>query len=1008
MKKFYLIISIIFLGFSVFAQKTITGEVTNNKGETLPGVSVIVKGTNIATITDLDGDYKIIVPDDAKTLVFYLVGMAREEREITQDNIDVIMQVSDTELGDVVIIGYGTVKKKDLTGAVSIVDAKTIDNLNPLKLENALQGTVAGVNVTNQSGAPGAGLDIRIRGISTNGDASPVAIIDGYIGDISLLNPNDIETITVLKDAQAAIYGTVGANGIILITTKKGKRNTPTKVSINSYFGLQQTTRKIPLLNATEYAVLLNESYAANGQNLPYPDISSLGYGTDWQNELFSNAPISNNDINISGGSDKVIYAVSVSDFRQQGIIGGDKSGFKRNTARMSVGADLTNWLKLNSSITFTSIDRKTINDFGLASVLFNALNMPSTLPLYDDEGVYFLAPTNLGIEIINPLQQIENTFNQYNLNKFNGNVGLESKFLTHFTATARIGFNTANDNSRSFSKIFDYGGKVFDITRSSVYQQKDVFNDYTFDAFISYDNNINDNHHIAATFGTTVFKTWGNNLNATGYDIPYNSWDFADISLADGVATTKSVGSWVYDQRRLSYFARAQYDFKSKYYASVMIRRDASTKFGPDNAVAYFPSATFGWIISNESFFNNVDLINLLKLRVSYGILGSDKISDFLYTGQLNGEGVYVFDNTLTYGKAIGTLPNTSVKWEESNQFDAGFDLNMLKDKIQISADYFNKTTKDLLIPSIPVSGILGTYAPGAGSPTVNAGTVRNSGFEFAIGFKGNPSKDFSYQLNYNVTFLNNKVLAVNNGTGFYEGGNFGVGQPLPARMEVGLPMGYYYGYQTDGIFQNQAEVDSAPSQIALGAYASPGDLKFVDTNHDGVINSDDRTDIGNPIPKFVMGFNISLQYKGFDFVTYTYVSIGNKIVRNYERTQANANKLSIYAERWTGEGTSNTIPRLTTAATTNNIFSDFYVEDGSFLRIQNIQLGYTLPNSLTTKAKISKFRIYVAANNLLTLTKYIGYDPAASSGSPIGSGFDSGFYPAAKIYSIGLNINF
>jgi TonB-dependent starch-binding outer membrane protein SusC len=994
----------------VFAQDIqITGIVTSSEdGQPIPGVTIAVKGTTRGTITNIDGAYQLSVPPDA-TLIFSFVGMETREVPVNNQNqINIELESTVLGLDEVVVIGYGTQRRKDVTGAISMVDSRTINDLKPVRVEQALQGTTAGVNVTTQSGAPGAGLDIRIRGISTNGDASPVVIIDGYQGDLNTLNPNDIESITVLKDAQAAIYGTVGANGIILITTKSGKRNAATRVNINSSMGFQETTRKLPVLNATEYAVLLNESYAASGRIPPYPNISNLGRGTNWQNELFESAPVYTNDISISGGSEKMTYALSASDLNQEGIIGRDKSGYKRNTAKLSLGADLSEKITLNSSLIYTYVTRKSFNDFGLASVLFNALNMPSTVPVYDTNGEYFLAPSNLGIEIINPLAQIANTHNDYDLNKLNGNFSLDFDIVSHLTATARIGFNTANSRGKSFSKIVDYGGKVFDVSRSSVNQNTDNFNDYTFDAFATYDNTFAEKHHFTWTLGTTVFKTWGSHLDGTGYDIPNNSWEFADISLANGLSDTKSTGSWTYDQRRLSYFTRLQYDYKDKYLLSAILRRDASTKFGPDNTVAYFPSVTAGWIISDEDFMENADKIDLIKLRLSYGLLGSDKIGDYQYISQLDGEATYVLDGVLVHGKAVGASPNPSVKWEESEQFDVGVDLKFLNNKIDFNTDYFIKTTNNLLIGNIPVSGILGVAAPGAAGPTVNAGTVRNSGFEFAVGYRDNITKDLNFRINYNITTLKNEVLKVDNGSGFVAGGTFGVGQPLPARMEVGYPIGYFYGYKTDGLFQSQDEVDAHPSQIALGAKAAPGDIRFVDINNDQIIDSKDRTNIGNPIPDVIMGLNISINFKGFDFVTYVYSSIGNDMVRNYERTQPNANKLSTNVNRWTGSGTSNTVPRLTTAATANTIFSDYYVEDASFARIQNVQLGYTIPQSLTGKIGIEQLRLFTAVSNLYTFTNYLGYDPAASTGTPVGSGFDSGFYPVPRTYTFGLNLNF
>ena len=1010
MKRSLFLIFFCVFSLSLFAQDiSVSGTITAKEdGQPLPGVSVVIKGTLKGTITDPDGNFVLQAPANG-ILQFSYIGMKMQEVDVNgRTVINIVMESDAIGVDEVVVIGYGTQKKEDVTGAVSIVNAETIENLKPVKVEQALQGTMAGVNVTAQSGSPGADLDIRIRGISTNGDASPVAIIDGYQGDLNTLNPNDIETITVLKDAQAAIYGTVGANGIILITTKSGKKNQATKVTVNSSVGIQETTRKLPVLNATEYAVLQNEAYAASGKELPFPNISGLGKGTNWQNEIFETSPVYNNDINISGGSDKMVYSLSASNLNQEGIIGGPKTGYERNTARLSIGADLSSWIKLKSSITFTSVNRKSINEFGLGSVLFNALNMPSTMPVYDGNGDYFLAPSSLGNEVINPLAQIENTFNDYNLAKWNGNFSLDFDLMENLTATTRIGFNTTNDKSKDFSKEISYGGKVFDVARSRVFQERDTYNDYTFDAFVTYDRTFNDLHHLTTTLGTTVYKTWGDHLEGTGYDVPNNSWEFADIGLANGTTDAKVVNSWTYDQRRLSYFARLQYDYEGRYLLSAMLRRDASTKFGPDNTVAYFPSVTLGWNLAKESFMERYEDIDLLKLRLSYGILGSDKIEDYQYISQLGGEATYVFNGSLVNGTAVGASPNPSIKWEESEQFDVGADLKLFNNKLDVNADYFIKKTNNLLIGNIPVSGILGIGAPGAAGPTVNAGTVRNSGFEFAVGYRGNITRELSFSVNYNLTTLKNEVLEVNNGTGFVEGGTFGVGQPAPARMEVGKPIGYFYGYKTDGLFQNQADVDAHPSQVALGAEASPGDIRIVNINGDDVIDTDDRTDIGSPIPDATMGLNIALNYKGFDFVAYAFASLGNDIARNYERVIPDVNKLSYKLDRWRGEGTSNSVPRVTTAATSNTVFSDFYVEDGSFLRLQNIQLGYTFPAKIVDRLPIRSLRLYTSISNLFTLTNYMGYDPAASSGEPIGSGFDNGFYPAARTYTFGLNLNF
>ena len=1015
MKSNYLLI--IFLLFSTFgfSQSVIIEGIVKEKatGLPIPGANIQVKNTTTGTVTDFDGAFTLKGISSGATLVVSYIGYKNFEYKVNGSNgkLTVSLEEDAKTLDEVVVIGYGSQKRREVTGAVSVVDNKTLEILKPVKIEQALQGTVSGVNVTTQSGSPGAALDIRIRGIATNGENRPTTIIDGYVGELGLLNPNDIESITVLKDAQAAIYGTIGANGVILVTTKSGKKNAKARISYNTYVGFQEASKKLNLLNATEYGLLLNESYANGGAALPYSDVTGLGKGTNWQDEVISNSvPIINHDISISGGSDKVTYAVSGSHLDQEGIVGEQKSGFLRNTARVSLTADVSEKLKLKTNVIYTYFNRKSLSENGLGSVLFNALNIPSVLSPRNDSGAYTVVPNTpgLGNEIINPLAQIENTNNDYNFKKLNGNFGLEYKLIDGLTLSSSMGFNTSNAKSRDFAKAISYGGKVFDVVRSSVTQGAINDNDYSFDAFATYTRSIADDHNFVVTLGNTIYKQWGNGLYATGYDVPNNSWDFADIGLTTGIVDAKTNSSYTYDERRLSYFGRMQYDYKGKYLLSAMLRRDASTKFGPGNKVGYFPSFTAGWVISDEGFFGEDKKVNFMKLRASYGTLGNDQIPNNGYVSLLSGEATYVFNGSLVNGTATGQIANPDLKWEEARKFDVGMDMKLFNNKVSLVADYFIDTRQDLLIPNIPVSGITGVYAPGASAPTVNAGSVRNSGLEFSVDYKHDFSENLNMSVGYNVTFLKNEVLEVNNGTGFIEGGSFGVGQPAPSRMQVGLPIGYFYGYKTDGVFQNQAEVDAHPSQLALGANAAPGDIKFVDTNADGKIDANDRTDIGNPIPEATMGFNLQMNYKNLDFAVYTFASVGNDMVRNYERTLSDANRLNYVLDRWTGEGTSNYVPRVTTGATANNVFSDYFVEDASYLRIQNIQFGYTLNPKVSELAKITKLRFYAGVNNLYTFTKYKGFDPGASNGNPIGGGIDYGFYPIPRTYLLGLNINF
>ena len=1002
--------------FSVCGQAqdvTVSGKVIDENGLPIPGANILVKGTSKATATDMDGKYQIKTPESS-VLVFTYLGYTKTEESIkgrTQINVDLVPESQ--SLKEVVVIGYGSQKKREVTGAVSVVDSKALDILKPIRIEQALQGTVSGVNVTTSSGSPGAGLDIRIRGIATNGDASPLVIIDGYIGELGLLNPNDVETITVLKDAQAAIYGSAAANGVILVTTRTGKKNSKGKISYNTWTGFQETSKTLSTLNATQYASLLNESYANGGKPVPYPLLNSnLGRGTDWQNEVFdTGVPVISHDLTFSGGSDKISYSVSGSHLDQEGIIGGAKSGFLRNTARVSLNADVSEKLKLKSNVIYTYFNRRTLAENGNASVLLNAVNAPSTIKPYDANGNYTLFPGGtLGNEMINPLAQIDNTYNNYNFKQISGNFGLDYKLFKDFVISSNLGFKSANSEGKTFAKIVDYGsGKVFNNPRSSVGQNAVNDNNYSFDLFATYTKTIAQDHKVVAMIGNTVYKEYGNGLFGSGYDVPNNSWYFADIALARGVPPVgvNPSASYVYDERRLSYFTRVQYDYKGKYLLSGMYRRDASTKFGPDNKVGYFPSVTAGWLISDEGFFGESKTINFLKLRGSYGIVGNDRIPNNGYISQLSGESTYVFDNSLVNGVATGQIPNEKLKWEQAKKLDIGLDVNLFDNKINIVADYFIDTREDLLIPSIPVSGILGGAAPGASNPTINAGTVRNEGFEFSINYKNKFSENFSMSLGYNVTLLKNNVTEII-GADFLAGGVFGIGQLQPSRMEVGHSIGYFYGLKTDGIFQNQAEVDAHPSQLEVGANAAPGDLRYVDVNGDGKISFDDRTDIGDPIPEATMGFNVQLNYKGFDFSLYSFASVGNDMVRNYESIADDANRLTYVLDRWTGEGSSNTVPKVSTGANTNRVFSDYFVEDASYFRIQSAQLGYSINSSFIEKLGISKVRLYAGVNNLYTFTKYKGYDPGASNGAPIGGGIDDGFYPIPRTYLLGLNINF
>ena len=988
----------------------ISGTVLDETGVPIPGANVLVKNTSKGAVTDFDGLFTITDVVSGSTLVFSYLGYLTQEI-IVNDNqqLNVTLQSDIAQLDEVIVIGYGTQTKKEITGAVSVVGAETIEALKPTRIEQALQGQVAGVNITTQSGSPGGNSTISIRGVSTNGDSRPLILVDGnVIEDLSVINPSDIESMNILKDATAGIYGVRAANGVILITTKKGRKNMPLTVEYNAYGGFQQTARKIPVLNATEYAILVNEAFASGGSEPPFGNLASLGQGTDWQDEVFENAPIQNHSILFKAGGEKSSYSYSSSFLTQDGIVGGNKSNFTRFTNAITYNLDFLENFKLTSGLTLMRTNKRNLSENALGSVLFNALNMDPTKGVRDETGAFTIAD-GLGNEVINPVAQTANSYNRGGVLKLSGNAGLSYNFLEHFTVQSNIQFNYAEVSSKVFSPIVNYGsGKVFNKDRSEVFEGLDYFRDYTFDAFIKYKNIFNDTHKVNALLGMSVFQTTGEFTGLKGFDIIGNNVRNASIEEASDVENiNQALGRNVtFDSRLLSYFARLQYDYKGKYLLSAVIRRDGSTKFAPSNRFGYFPSGSIGWVASDEEFLADSNIFDLLKFRASYGVLGNDRIPDYRFVSLNSGEATYTFDDLLVFGSSIGGLANPLIKWEKQKTLDIGLDARVLNSKVDITVDYFKKRTEDLLVQP-QVSGLLGASAPGSASPFVNAGIVENKGLEFAIGYSDNLNDNFKFSIKYNVTALDNEVISVSNDGGFIEGGSFGVGQEFgPSRMEAGFPIGFFYGLQTDGIIQNQEEFNNSvpteknPPQI--------GDLRFVDQNADGIIDSDDRVYLGDPIPDATMGLNISLDYKNFDFAAYAFASIGNEIVRNYERNQNLTNRATYFLDRWNGEGTTNTTPRVTTAATSNTLFSDYFVEDGSFVRLQNVQLGYNFSDKALENSKISKLRLYVSASNLVTLTEYRGYDPTASSGDPIGGGIDQGFYPSARTFLLGINLKF
>jgi TonB-linked SusC/RagA family outer membrane protein len=1009
--------------------QTISGTILNERSEAIPYVKITLKSNNKPFLSDAKGLFQIPVSNpDTEVLIFTAMGYQKLEFPVLgKSNLAVVLQEVAQDTKDVVVVGYGTSKTKELTGATSKVKGEDLEKMNMTRMDQALQGQVSGVTISSNSGSPGGSANIRIRGLSTFGDNDPLILVDGVVYDsegLNALNPADIKSINVLKDATAGIYGVRAANGVIIVETKNGAINRKPSIEYNGYYGIQQTARRLDLLTAEEYAVIKNEAFAFGGQAMPFAN-TNLGTGTNWQDSVFSTAPVQSHNLSLSGGTLNTRYSIGLGYFNQEGIVGADKANFGRYNARLNFSTDMSEKLKLNSVLLFSSDMRSTLPENGIGSVLYNTINAFPNEPVYSSPGTFsYMEEVS---DIINPVAQMMNQYNWSTANKFVGKEEFIYEFNENLSFTNRFNYNYANVDSKVFSPLVWYGdGKyantaanadlespqveiadsVFIERGAAVYEERSTFLDLTFESYLNYEKSWKETHKIKGTLGASVFERKGQSLNGVGYGIPNNSIDYADISAntAQG-GYLNNVNSWEFKERLLSAFLRAEYAYKEKYLVSGILRRDGSSKFGPNSRWGIFPTISGGWLLSDEAFFK-CKSIDFLKLRMSYGVSGNDQIPNFAYRALLNGEGVYVFDDLITQGVAIGRPANPDLKWETTRQFNVGLDLTWLK-VINFTTNYFIKNTNDLLFQP-DVTGILGSYGPGGYPPIINAGDVSNKGWEFEIGYQSDRKRILQTNLNFNLTTINNKVVSVPIGVDYIPGASFSVGGDVATRFQEGYEIGYFFGYQTAGVFQTQEEIDNA---AVVQEGAQPGDLIFVDQNGDGKINfsdDSDKTNLGSAIPDLTMGFAFNFKLYGFDLSGNVYAALGQEIIRNYERQQPYANQLAYVIDRWTGPGSTNEHPRLTTGPTNNNLFSDYFVEDGSFVRLRNLQLGYTLPSTLLRKIHVESLRIYVATNNLITLTRYMGFDPDLGSSSVLSAGVDYGMYPQARSFMSGLQIKF
>lgn len=1017
----------------------LTGQVRDNDGFGLPGATIAVKGTSIGTVTDTNGNYSIsVAPSD--TLIFSFVGFETKVLPVNARNsMDVVLAFDVQKLEEVVVVGYGTVRKSDLTGSVGSLDVGSMQKQATADVVRTMQGKVAGVQVTSNSGAPGTGTTVRVRGVGSFAGADPLYVVDGFLtGDISNISANDIESMEILKDASAtAIYGSRGSNGVIIITTKKGVKQ-GFDVELNAYAGIQQAWKTLDMLNAEDYALLYLESLGGPGTtSLSLIDVSDKRSWiqdaltgsiaeTDWQEEVLRESSVQSYDLSIRGGLEKLRYKVSGTFFDQQGIVGNTYG--KRYQAQSNLEYDLSKSINISAGIKYSLNDYINYDQGTYTSILGTALRKDPINPVTDDiTGDW----DRTGLtDVANPARLMyEQQFKTSKANRFQPSISASWKFLDGFTLKSSVQWDDRVIDSENFvpsnvtvqSRVLDENGLPTISPNESFNGEQRIQDENVLEVFqnthtLSYNKEI-DGHSINAVVGLEAYKQF------TSFN--------RDQVFAD------SVDNLILNERRfnlLSYFVRAVYSYKDRYLLTATLRRDGSSKFPEDDRWGTFPSFSVGWNVDQEKFFPKTPFISGLKIRGGWGQVGNQgPIAPYAFRSTLSPGWSYAFDNaTGAEGYAATSLPASTITWETSSMTNFGIDVHLLNDRLSATVDVFSKETQDLLVdtrfmPSPVFSG--------AQAPSSNAASMENNGTELTLGYKQNLG-GFSFGVGGNIAFITNTVTSLGAGESI-EGANYEpkIGMPV-TRTVVDEAFGTFYGLRSLGIFQTQDEVNNhlavnadgqpidsdgevvapgSPDQALIQQNAQPGDVIYQDTNFDGQIDSDDAVAIGSPLPDFTYGFYLSADYKSFDLsVSFSGVN-GNEIANVFSYyingpSALDNNMLQSRLDRWTGPGTSNTQPRVTVDNTQNHLFSDLYIEDGSFLRLRNIQLGYTLPVGALKRLKIERLRVYVSADNLLTFTNYSGFDPEIGLpyNDPFASGVDLGTYPQARTIIFGTNIKF
>ena len=1030
--------------FGTLSAKSISGKVTSSTdGEPLIGATVQVQGDKNGVVTDFDGNY-VIQAEKGQTLVFSYVGYLTKTVKIGDANtIDVVLDEDRQSLDEVVVVGYGVQKKKLVTGATVQVKGENVAKLNTTNPLQALQGQTPGMTIVSESGQPGEGLKVNIRGLGTTGSSGPLYIIDGVRGDISTLNPSDIESIDVLKDAaSAAIYGSQSANGVVLVTTKSGKEGRAV-VSFDGYFGWQWAPRKTKMLNAKQYMTIMDEQNINSG-GAPYDwyglkedgtpkyasifDANGNVYDTDWVDQMFKDAAQTYSaNLGITGGNQKGNFNLTMSYLNQEGIVGGkDVSGYSRYNFRINSEYQvIDNFLKVGEQVSFIYYKK---NGIGVGNAYNNTLRAafgtsPIT-PVYSDNGKYG-SPYNDTTDSDwynadgNPYGVMMTTNNNKSQNlTATANVYAEMEFIKNLKFRTVLGVKYDSNNYRSFSPLYHFSIYSYQDTRTGVSQSASDGLGITWTNTLSYNFKLKE-HNIDAMIGYEVYRTEGQSIYGSNGSLRdgFDTWEYAYLS--NGTATNQegglSVSGSPWDEERMvSYFGRVSWNWKERYMATATLRCDGSSRFAKGHRFGWFPSISAGWVVTNEKFMEPVlNVMDYFKIRASWGQVGNQNIGNYMYLAPMAFNNYYYnFGTTLgsdadQWGAVPTRIGNEEITWETSEQFDLGFDARFLNQRLNVNFDFYIKTTKDWLVQP-PVLGTVGT-----GAPYINGGDVKNTGVELGLAWNDRIGKNFNYYVNVNGAYNKNKVGNIPNEDGIIHGESGSVLYDNSGefyRASNGEPIGYFWGYKTAGIFQNQQEINDwiAAGNGVLQSDVKPGDVKYYDINHDGVINDNDKVNLGNGMPDFTYGFSFGFDWKNFDFSVQAYGQSGNKIVQTLRNVgTTTANYTTQILDRWTGEGTSNKIPRVTNT-NINYQFSDLFIQDGDFLRISSIKIGYDFAKLLKCRY-ISQCHLYAQVQNAFTFTKYDGMDPEIGYGnSGWVSGIDYGYYPRPRTFLMGVNLKF